>query len=99
LIQCAGRVRMRLVGEHGGSGEWSTWLRNTLEVPIQEVQGNSLISVLLRLPVNLITTTNYDKVLSGLKMGAEGVTWREPNRVLEALRSGTNIVHLHGAWD
>lgn len=90
---------MRLAGEHGGSGEWSTWLRNTLEVPIQEVQGNSLISVLLRLPVNLITTTNYDKVLSGLKMGAEGVTWREPNRVLEALRSGTNIVHLHGAWD
>lgn len=99
LTRCASHVRGDLSVGASGSGEFGSWLKKTFDVPLADVDDHALVSSILRLPAAMITTTNYDKILSGSRLGAEGVTWRESNLVLQALENGKNVVHLHGAWD
>ena len=99
LVDSTHAVREILIGSSSGSGAFSLWLTKYFDIPASSAQNTTLLRAILQLPSALVATTNYDKLLSLHKPGSEAVTWRQPGEVTYSLRTGQNIVHLHGAWN
>lgn len=99
LISCAASARSHLTGSSASSGEFAAWLRSTFDVDISSASDESLLRGLHALPSCLITTTNYDKLISRSKSGLDSISWRESPLLNLALNDSRRVVHLHGVWD
>jgi hypothetical protein len=97
LIAAAQRM-CALMGCPGG--EYPFWLKKEFEVGREQIHNRRLIDRIVDLPVPLIATTNYDRLISTLHPEAHApVTWLHPAAMQVALREGDRVLHLHGVYE
>lgn len=89
LTQCAAEVRRLLTGASNHSGEFAAWLQETFNVPTPSSSALGLIRAIHSLGASLVTTTNYDKLLSLGEERLESATWQEPHKLISAFDNGS----------
>lgn len=81
--------------------ELGAWLRDTFRREERDVTDWSLLSAVQELVCPVVATTNYDRLLSDFDRLRTRVpaSWDEPERMLQVLRDGGGVLHLHGIYD
>lgn len=93
LLAAAELVTQRLGGI--SAAEFARWVDD--EFCGLEVFDDSLITSMAEWNVP-IATTNYDTLIEKVT-GWEGISWREPGRMQEAInKRSPAVLHLHGIW-
>ena len=89
----------RLLGGAPESIHYQAFLTEQFGSP--KLSDPSVLVALRNLGTRIVVTTNYDLLLSDLKVvaDAEIATWQNPRQILSLLRGGRGIVHLHGRFD
>jgi hypothetical protein len=96
LVSAAQQVKSLLGAP---TGEYPFWLKATFRPnPTSELNGR-LVNTIADLLCPLVATTNYDKILTELMPEhPEPVSWQNPVGMVEGLREGNRVLHLHGIF-
>ena len=101
LVSAADHIQSAL-GSPGG--EYPAWLRSEFAIDRTRMRNTELLDAIVDLRARLIVTTNYDKLIELRQVfPTDAVTWKEPNKMLSALRDDNPdtqaVLHLHGIYD
>ncbi len=91
------KLQQALGGAEGQ--DYEVFLQTCLGSPT--VNDTGLIAAIRGLDSRIILTTNCDLILRDQAVipDAELATWLDPKQMLEVLRTGSGIIHLHGRYD
>lgn len=91
-------LRNLLTRPGGGPSGYATFLDSVLDKP--RVTDPSVLDALRRLDPRVVVTTNLDTLLSDHRVVRNPTlaTWRQPATMLDVLRGGRGVIHLHGVY-
>ena len=97
LYEEAAQVVERWLHKINGKGDF---LRKQFHVEVAQISNRAVVEAVWKIAGDVVFTTNYDRILQLCGPGGvETVTWKEPNKMLAAIRGEPSVVHLHGVYN